>query len=225
MKLFDQMFNRQTAVTFILALALAAGTAQAQKTQTAQSAKKGAIWGGLAGLVFGGSLGDVVAGAAVGGAGGAAYGHVKGKEQQKRYELEIQDQALRLEQERNYILQDQVNQTKEQMAQDHALLVRAFGEDNVNGLYALIECKHNNAYLYALAGANSDMLSHRLSAVWLEAMVAQDEKNSSTAERAYMRITAQDDTVKNVEEARNETINILADVRAERVQQGIQCRS
>jgi outer membrane lipoprotein SlyB len=225
LKLFDKMFKRHTAVTFILALVLVAGTAHAQKTQTGKSAKKGAIWGGLAGLVFGGSLGDVVAGAAVGGAGGAVYGHAKGKEQQKRYELEIQDQNLRLEQERNYILQDQANQTKEQMAQDHALLVRAFGEDNVNGLYALVECKYDNAYLYALAGANSDMLSHRLAATWLEALVAQDKKDSVAAERAYMRITAQDDSVENVEQARNETIDVLAEVRAERVLQGIQCRS
>jgi outer membrane lipoprotein SlyB len=225
MKLAHNLFNRLTIVTFILALAMAVGSAQAQKTQTAKSAKTGAIWGGLAGLVFGGSLGDVVAGAAVGGAGGAAYGYGKGKEQQKRYELEIQDQNLRLEQERNYILQDQVNQTKEQMAQDHDLLVRAFGEDNVNGLYALVDCKYDNAYLYALAGANSDMLSHRLAAIWLEAMVAQDKKDGASAKRAYMRIAAQDDSVENVDQARDETIDALADVRAERVSQGIQCRS
>ena len=199
--------------------------ATAQKTQTAKSAKTGAIWGGLAGLVFGGSLGDVVSGAAVGGAGGAAYGYAKGKEQQKRYELEIQDQAIRLEQERNYILQDQANKTRQQMAEDRALLVRAFGEDNVSGLYALVECNHSKAYLYAMAGANSDMLSHRLAGAWLEAMVAQDKKDSAGANRAYMQIAAQDDTVDNVEQARNETINVLADVRAERIQQGISCSS
>jgi outer membrane lipoprotein SlyB len=225
MKLAHNMINRRTIVTFILAITMAVGSVQAQKTQTAKSATKGAIWGGLAGLVFGGSLGDAVAGAAVGGAGGAVYGHAKGKEQQKRYELEIQDQALRLEQERNYILQDQVDQTKEQMSQDHALLVRAFGEDNVNGLYALVDCKYDNAYLYALAGANSDMLSHRLAAIWLEAMVAQDKKDGAAAKRAYMRIAAQDDSVENVDQAQDETIDALADVRAERNAQNIQCRS
>jgi outer membrane lipoprotein SlyB len=219
------ILNHRTIGILILALTLLAGTVQAQKTQTGKSAKTGAIWGGLAGLVFGGSLGDVVEGAVVGGAGGAVYGSVKGKEQTRRHELEIKDQALRLEQERNYILQDQVNQERQQMAQDHALLVRAFGEDNVNGLTALVECKHSNAYLYALAGANSDMLSHRLAAIWLEGMVAQDQKDGVAAERAYMRITAQDDTVDSVDQARDETIDALADVRAERVQQGIQCRS
>ena len=111
------------------------------------------------------------------------------------------------------------------MAQDHALLVRAFGEDNVNGLYALVDCKHDNAYLYALAGANSDMISHRLAAIWLEGMVVQDRKDGSAAQRAYMRIAAQDDSVETVDQARDETIDVLADVRAERVQQGIQCRS
>ena len=225
MKFSNETNNRRMTGVLVLVLVLFAGTVEAQKTQTAKSAKTGAIWGGLAGLVFGGSLGDVVSGAAVGGAGGAAYGYAKGKEQQKRYELEIQDQAIRLEQERNYILQDQANRTRQQMAEDRALLVRAFGEDNVNGLYALIECNHSKAYLYAMAGANSDMLSHRLAGAWLEAMVAQDKKDSAGANRAYMQITAQDDTVDNVEQARNETINVLADVRAERIQQGISCGS
>ena len=225
MKAFNKPIKRGTAGALTLVLILLAGSVEAQRTQTAQSARKGAIWGGLAGLVFGGSLGDAVVGAAVGGAGGAAYGHAKGKERQKRHELDIQDQALRLEQERNYILQDQANQTREQMAEDRALLERAFGKDNVSGLYALVECNHNKAYLYALAGANSDMLSHRLAAGWLEAMIAQDQKDGVAAERAYLQITAQDDTVKNVDQARNETISVLADVRAERIQQGITCRS
>jgi hypothetical protein len=225
MKLFKKVFNRRTTGVLILALTLIVGSAEAQKTQTAQSAKKGAIWGGLAGLVFGGRISDVVAGAVVGGAGGAAYGHVKGKEQQNRRELEIQDQSLRLEQERNYALQNKVYQSREKMTEDRALLERAFGKDNVSGLYALVKCDHNNAYLYALAGANSDMLSHRLAAGWLEAMIAQDQKDGIAAERAYMQITAQDDTVKNVDQARDETISVLADVRAERIQQGISCRS
>lgn len=225
MKAFNKPINRGRAGAITLVLILLAGSVEAQRTQTAQSARKGAIWGGLAGLVFGGRLSDVVAGAAVGGAGGAAYGHTKERERQKRHELEIQDQALRLEQERNYILQDQVNQSREQMAEDRALLERAFGKDNVSGLYALVECQHDKAYLYALAGANSDMLSHRLAAGWLEAMIAQDQKNGVAAERAYLQITAQDDTVKNVDQARNETISVLADVRAERIQQGITCRS
>jgi outer membrane lipoprotein SlyB len=212
-------------ITFILVLSLAIGSLYAQQTQTAQSAKRGAFWGGVAGLVFGGSLGDVVAGAAVGGAGGAAYGYAKGNERQKRSQLEIQDQALRLEQERNYVLQGQANKTRDQMAQDHDLLVRAFGEDNVNGLNALVQCKHRDAYLYALAGANSDYLSHRLAAGWLEALVAQDQKDGVAAERAYMQLVAQDDTVGSVDQARDETIDVLVEVRAERSAQGIQCRS
>ena len=122
-------------------------------------------------------------------------------------------------------VREDLGRAREQMAEDRALLVRAFGEDNVNGLYALVECEHRKAYLYALAGANSDMLSHRLAASWLEAMIAQDQKDGVAAEHAYLQITAQDDTVKNVDQARDETISVLADVRAERNQQGISCRS
>ena len=161
MKAFSKPIKRGTVRAIMLVLILLAGSLEAQKTQTAQSAKKGAIWGGLAGLVFGGSLGDVVAGAAVGGAGGAAFGHVKERERQKRYELDIQDQALRLEQERNYILQDEIAEAKASQGHytpeaDRELLVRAFGEDNVRSLTALRDCDHKRAQLYAMAGANTD---------------------------------------------------------------------
>jgi hypothetical protein len=200
------------------------------ETQTAKSANTGAGWGALAGLVFGGSLWDVAEGAVVGAAGGAAYGSLKGSEQQKIEKNNLAKaeaaQKIRLEQERNEILAQQKSdsiQTPDGGMLDRELLERAFGVDNVNGLYELRECKYQEAYIHALAGANSDKLSHRLSAIWLEALIAQDEGNASAAAHAYQQIVAQDDSVESIEEAQSETIDALVEIRSDRKAAGISC--
>jgi hypothetical protein len=219
-------------------LLILAAPAMAQQSQTAKSAKKGAGWGALAGLVFGGSLWDVAEGAAIGAAGGAGYGALKANEQQKRNRTDIayaeSQQRIRLEQERNYILAEQKRAELEGQTQvanqsnwmaDRDLLNRAFGTDNVDGLFALRDCQHEKATLFALAGANSDMLSHRLAAIWLEAMIAEDKRDGAGAKRAYQQIVVQDQTVVNIEQAQGETIDALVDVRADRKVMGIQCKA
>ena len=231
---------KKIAISFILisSLVLLALPAAAQQTQTAKSAKRGAGWGALAGLVFGDSLWDVAGGAMAGAAGGAAYGSLKENERQKKQQTEIAraeaQQRVRLEQERNYILAEQKRAelrgqsqvaTSANWMSDRDLLNRAFGSDNVNGLFALRDCQHDKATLYALAGANSDMLSHRLAAIWLEAMIAQDKGDSAAAKRAYQQIAVQDQTVVNIEQAQAETIDALVDVRADRKNMGITCKS
>jgi hypothetical protein len=231
---------RKSFVLLVLTVTLLAMSAAAiaQSSQTARSAKKGAGWGALAGLVFGGSLWDVAEGAMVGAAGGAAYGAIKGNEEQKQIRNDIayseSQQRIRLEQERNAILANQKRAelagrsevaTQANWMADRDLLNRAFGKDNVDGLYALRDCQHDKADLYAMAGANSDMLSHRLASTWLEAMIAQDRKDAKNANRAYRQIVVQDNTVANVEEAKAETLDALVDVRADRKNMGIQCKT
>jgi hypothetical protein len=219
--------NRIILVTTLLMFAV---PAMAQKTQTAKSAKRGAGWGALAGLVFGGSVWDVAGGAALGAAGGAVYGNMKGKEREKQIQSDIaydeSQQRIRLEQERNEILAAQQAAGKvdtSQWAQDRELLNRAFGKDNVDGLFELRDCKRDRAYMHALAGANSDMLSHRLASVWLEALIAVDAKDSKSAERAYQRLIAQDETVVNIQQAQAETMDLLVEIRAARQNQNIVC--
>jgi hypothetical protein len=225
-------------VILIVSLLIFTASSMAQQSQTTRSAKKGAGWGALAGLVFGGSLWSAAEGAVVGAAGGAAYGALKNNEEQKRIQTDIafaeSQQRIRLEQERNYILADQKQAEMEGRREvanqnnwmaDRELLNRAFGNDNVDGLFALRDCYHDRAFLLALAGANSDMLSHRLASIWLEAMIAQDRKDADAAQRAYQQIVVQDETVVNVQQAQAETIDALVDVRADRQNMGIQCKA
>ena len=228
MKTHRKLVSQRSIGILSLVLALVAGTVHAQKTQTAQSAKKGAIWGGLAGLVFGGSLSDAVEGAVIGGAGGAVYGSVKANEQLKAEKNDLARQQLRIEQERNYILQDEITASKSSQGNyapqaDEQLLIRAFGEDNVRSLTALRNCDHKRAQLYAMAGANSDFLSHRLASIYLEAMIAEDRGNSNTAAAAYQQIVIQDASITSTDRARMETLDALTDVLADRRIMGINC--
>lgn len=198
------------------------------KTQTATSAKTGAVWGGLAGLVFGGSLSDAVEGAVIGGAGGAVYGSVKANEQLKEEKNDLARQQMRIEQERNYILEDEIAASKSSQGSykpvaDEELLIRAFGADNVRSLNALRDCDHKRALLYAMAGANSDFLSHRLAANYLEAMIAEDQGNTDAAAVAYRQIVVQDASITNTDRARMETLDALTDVLADRRTMGISC--
>ena len=77
--------------------------------------------------------------------------------------------------------------------------------------------------MYAMAGANSDLLSHRLSSVWLEALIAVDEKDQKSAHRAYQRLVAQDETIDTEEQAQQETMGLLKEVEKARQDSGIVC--
>jgi hypothetical protein len=225
------------------------------ETQVGKSAKTGASVGALAGLVFGNSWSDVAAGAAIGGLGGAAVGSAKSaeKEDVARTEIARQDalqrtqrederlasereiqaravaqaeyeQRLRVERER---LQNSVSSaaTQSSWLADPDMLLRAFGEDNVTGLYALRDCQHDKAIIAASAAENSPKASYQLTSVWLRAMVAVDLNRTVSADAAFRQLIVIDPDVSTVAEAKSSTVDALAEVRADRVASGIVCKS
>jgi hypothetical protein len=233
-------------------LLVACGTPE---TQVGKSAKTGASVGALAGLVFGNSWSDVVAGAAVGGLGGAAVGSAKSAEQEDvarteiarqdalqrtqrederlAWEREVQaravaqaeyEQRLRVERER---LQNSASSaaTQSSWLADPDMLLRAFGEDNVTGLYALRDCQHDKAIIAASAAENSPKASYQLTSVWLRAMVAVDLNRTVSADAAFRQLIVIDPDVSTVAEARSSTVDALAEVRADRAASGIVCNS
>jgi hypothetical protein len=233
-------------------LLVACGTPE---TQVGKSAKTGASVGALAGLVFGNSWSDVVAGAAVGGLGGAAVGSAKSAEQEDvarteiarqdalqrtqrederlAWEREVQaravaqaeyEQRLRVERER---LQNSASSaaTQSSWLADPDMLLRAFGEDNVTGLYALRDCQHDKAIIAASAAENSPKASYQLTSVWLRAMVAVDLRRTVSADAAFRQLIVIDPDVSTVAEAKSSTVDALAEVRADRVASGIVCNS
>jgi hypothetical protein len=108
---------------------------------------------------------------------------------------------------------------------DPEMLVRAFGEDNVTGLYALRDCQHDTAIIAASAAENSTNASYQLTSVWLRAMVAVDLNRTVSANTAYRQLIVVDPEVLTMEEAESAAVDALAAVRADRAASGIVCKT
>ena len=88
---------------------------------------------------------------------------------QARAEAQVQyEQRLRVERERLIAEQQSASASgtlDSNWLADPDMLVRAFGEDNVTGLYALRDCQHDKAIVAASAAENSTNASYQLTSV------------------------------------------------------------
>ena len=104
------------------------------------------------------------------------------------------------------------------------LLAGELGEDNVRGLYALRDREHDRAMLLAKAGATSTDHDHRVAALWLQAMVAIDEKQPARAGPVLKRLVELDSHVDTKQQASVAADQAVLDARSERGALGIQCQ-
>ena len=183
------------------------------KADVGKGAASGAAIGGFLGLVFGGDLGDVVEGAAIGAGagavGGAVSGSMKKKEAEKRAQQKQAAKAQPAAKDPQY---------------DEQALIRAIGEDNYRGLVALVDCEHKRAEALAKAGAASSNPDHRLSSIWLEALIASDLRQKERTAELYQQLVSADGDIDTAQQASLETDKVLMDVRQERRAKGISCK-
>ena len=239
----------QPVVAILIAGSMLVAGCGTPKTQVGRSGKTGAATGALAGLVFGGSVTDMVTGAAVGGLAGAAVGSAKANEEEqrartslaeeesrrrlameqeamRRAELQVQyEERIRAERQRLEIATASGAASDGNWLSDPEMLERAFGKDNVAGLYALRDCQHDKAIVAAAAAENSSTASHQLASVWLRAMVAADLDRETSARAAYGQLVTIDPEVMSIDDARQETEAAMAVVREDRQTMGIVCTS
>lgn len=81
---------------------------------------------------------------------------------------------------------------------------KAFGNENVEGLKALIDKKYDRALALANVGETSEIEDHKISAVYLKAMIASDQNNDEQAEIEYKRMVEMDSEIENIKEAKDE---------------------
>ncbi len=201
------------------------------KADVGKGAASGAAIGGFLGLVFGGDLGDVVEGAAIGAGAGAIGGAVSGSMKKKEAEKRTQQQREQ-EQRRNQKEQKQSQQQQAAKSQpaakgpqyDEQALIRAIGEDNYRGLVALVDCEHKRAEALAKAGSASSNPDHRLSSIWLEALIASDLRQKERTAELYQQLVSADGDIDTPQQASIETDKVLMDVRQERRAKGISCK-
>lgn len=75
-----------------------------------------------------------------------------------------------------------------------------YGDENVDGLIALIDNNHPRALALANAGETSNDANYRLSAVWLKAVIYADQGDREAVEKEYARLIVLDPEVSSVED-------------------------
>jgi len=234
-------------VIFVLIAVVVSATVSAGQ-RAKRRAGKGAAMGAIWGLVVGGSVESAarhaVAGAAMGAASGAIDDSYAKKDAKRAAEAQAAEQARRAEVERQALeaerarLEAEKRRLEEQMAvieaqeaqaagTDETAIeaewIEAIGEDNWNGLIALVECQHQRAYLLAQAGATMDNEEYQLASLWLEAMIVVDQKMQDEAAAYCEQIAARDPEIDTVQQASIEVDKANLDIRESRREEGISC--
>ena len=201
---------------FLIACILFFSAAIDVKADVGRGAASGAAIGGFLGLIFGGDLGDVVEGAAVGAGAGAIGGAVTGSMKKKEAEKRAQQQQAAKAQQAQQAANNQKGQEQ--------ALISAIGEDNYRGLVALVDCEHKRAEGLAKAGAAASNPDHKLSSLWLKALIANDLKQKERTAELYQQLVSADKDIDTAQQASIETDKVLMDVRQERRAKGISCK-
>lgn len=97
-------------------------------------------------------------------------------------------------------LQEQQKQ-QEEAGSLEAQFRRDYGDENVDGLIALIDGNHARALAFANAGETSSDANYRLAAVWLQAIIHADQGDEEATVREYERLIVLDPEVGSVEDA------------------------
>jgi hypothetical protein len=227
-------------VAIVLATAVL-GTTVAAKSKAGRRAGKGAAMGAIWGLVVGGSVESAARHAAAGAAMGAASGAIDDsyakKDAKRAAAAQAEAERQELEAERRS-LEDEKRRLEEQMAvveaqeaqaegasdtEIEAEWIEAIGEDNWNGLIALVDCQHQRAHLLAQAGSTMDNEEFRLASIWLEAMIVVDQKRMDEAQGFFEQIADRDPEIDTVQQASIEVDKAILDVRDYRREEGIVC--
>ena len=80
--------------------------------------------------------------------------------------------------------------------------------------------------LAAKAGATSQNKDHRLASLWLEAMVAVDQRDTESADAYYQDVVKWDPEIDTVQQASLATVQAILDLRTERRELGLpSCRN
>jgi hypothetical protein len=214
------------------------------KSKAGRRAGKGAAMGAIWGLVVGGSVESAARHAAAGAAMGAASGAIDDSYAKKDAKRAAEEQARQAEAERQAVeaerarLEAEKRRLEEQMAvveaqeaqaagttdaEIEAEWIEAIGEDNWNGLIALVECQYQRAHLLAQAAATMDNQEFQLASLWLEAMILVDQKKPEEANGYFEQIAARDPEIDTVQQASIEVDKAILDVRDYRREEGISC--
>jgi len=93
-----------------------------------------------------------------------------------------------------------------------------YGDENVDGLIALVDGKHERALAFTDVAETSEDAQYRWSAVWLEAIIYADQDNREALEKEYDRLIVLDPDISSYEDADHWIELLLKDL--EKMRQG-----
>ncbi|GGZ85742.1 hypothetical protein [Algibacter mikhailovii] len=111
-------------------------------------------------------------------------------------------------------LDNRTKKIENQPESEEDQLRKNYGDENVDGLKELMSHNYEKATAYANVGELSKDANHRLSAMWLKALIAADQNLEVETNKAYSKIVTFDPEIKNIQEAEKETTNLLAELEA-----------
>ena len=177
------------------------------------------------GALLGVALGrDPIVGAIQGAALGAAGGliaNVVVQEQDKKEKKKAQQANV---QETGQQQQQQAEAAQQANADLERQVEEAIGKDNYEGYKALRGCQHARAAALAKVGATSENEDYRITSIWLDAMIAVDQRDTKKTNQYFEEIVQKDPDIDTVQQASIETDKVVLDMRAERRELGISCR-
>lgn len=221
-------------ISLLTAMATAAAlllSAPAMAQKTGRYAGYGAGIGALIGLVAGDDIDDVAAGAVIGAAGGGLTGAVidSREEDARRAAAEAHYRAQQehkvAELQRQQAMARQARSTESGTGSTHsssdAELARLIGADNYASYKALRGCDYLRASALARVGELSSNPDHRLASLWLDGLIAIDQRDQATAQLVFQRVVEVDPDIDSIQQASLETDRVVLDLRAERRSMGL----
>ena len=215
--------------SLLLALAaLSPFAASCQSEGARKGATEGALYGALGAAVSSVVWGrnDVLEDAARGAVVGATVGGVHGavNESQRENQQAAAD-AERAERERLAAENAELSQRNEQLELEQRLL-REIGPDNTESIRLLVNCDHQGALFAARRSADADDERFRLAGAYLEALIAYDRRDLSTARMSYPRLAELDERTATADDAERIVVDLVSSLEDTRESFGLprRCR-
>jgi len=145
-------------------------------------------------------------------------------EQDRRWnEMQVSQRERELLERERMLTQarDQISETLQAREQTEMVIVQAIGADNWEGYKTLRGCQHDRAFALAQVAATSKNMNHRLASLWLEAMTAVDQRNTSKAQSSFQTLAKWDPDIDTVQQASLAADQAVLDMRSEHGDIGI----
>lgn len=188
----------------------------AEKDEKAINTGKAAGIGALLGLALGR---NPIVGAATGAAIGAAGGMIANEVARSSKEKQSSETAER--DKKIAELESDLGEAERARAELQASIVDTVGPDVWEGYKSLRGCQYKRASALANVGAVSEETYHQLGAIWLQAMVAVDQRDSTSAQQHFKELVTEDPEIDSIQQASLATDQAVLDMRSERRELGI----